>query len=97
MFYRIVVLKVGGYVKIYFFSNNVGYPFKICGWMQKYEKITLYWVGVILKATYPPFFAPFGPAHPPVKQKYFFSKHRQVTPHFKDNFMYIQNNIRIIA
>ena len=27
---------LGGYVKINFFSNHVGCPFKICGWMQKY-------------------------------------------------------------
>ena len=57
---------VGGYVKIYFFSNNVGYPFRICGWMEEYEKIIFYWVGVILKGTCPLFFAPFG--HQPTPQ-----------------------------
>ena len=51
---------LGGYVKIYLLTNNVGYPFKICGWMQKYDNITFYWIGVILKGTYAPFFAPFG-------------------------------------
>ena len=53
-------------------SNNVGYPFKICGWMQKYEKITFYWVGVILKGTIPHFLPCLDIGPPPSEEKIFF-------------------------